>query len=287
MALGRDNIISIDYRNNIYEILLDRIACYINAGGYNLHDEIDDTITQRYGYTIQFPVSKLTMNQLISGNAVNQFPAQPPTATVMYIICPRGYSKVPDTTVYDFRDDFMDASIDVDKWNIQRIGAGYIEIDAQHQWMKFIGGGGWNQGIYSKTSITREVGKTYMVDVFVDFNTSGMPQACFGFVDGGGYNYTNFVHGLNFGVTEFNILENGNQYNTGVSYHEGSSYRIKIVLKTTGATYLIQGGQNFPSIGSSDWEDLTPVESVATTSTLYAGLFTFDKNMWASDVKIY
>jgi hypothetical protein len=266
------------------------LAAIYNGGGWNLHEEIDDTYTQRGGYNIRVPVSKLTINSVDSGTAVSQSMTQPPAGTIVYVLLPASWGKVPDPTVYIFRDDFMSSVLDLTRWNRIQGSGGSIEIDSLYQWIKLTASTtpAWNTNtIYSKISTIRVAGKVFMADVFININTSGaQPEGAFGFMDGAGYDYSNFLHAVNFGATSITILESGSVLTTGLTYTAGCSYRIRITLNTIGAIYEMQGGTEFPSIGGSYWTRIS-VSSTGTSSPLYPGASAFAKIIWASDIKVY
>lgn len=267
------------------------IAAFCNTGGWNLYNEIDDAKTWRTGYSLAAPVSKLVINRLISGNAIQQSTEQPPMGTITYVILPASWSKVPDNNTYAFRDDFMAPTLDTTtKWNRIQSTTGNMEIDTQHQWLKCTGNLAWNSNtIVGQTSFSRSTGKKFEVDVFINLILTGAkPRACVGWGDGAGNDYTNFVHGFNFANTFITILENGNVLNTTYTYTPGMTYRVRVTPNTaSGAVYEIQGGSEYGALGGTSWTNITPTGSSASTSTLYPMISAFDKTIWASDVKVY
>ena len=265
--------------------------------GWAFENELGDASGnyQRVGANILTPVHKHTINGVLSGISTGSTGA--PFGTVVYILCPSTWSKVTDPNTYDFRDDFMGASIDTSTvWTKKESSAGNMQIDTAWQWLKAIGSAAWDaNSLYSQASITKANGKVFLCDVYIDsFNANG--HVLIGFSDGLGHNYTNIAYGLIFaasgGNPSFTVFENGNSRGTvGSGFFAKNTYRVRITTLgsgTAGATYEIQSsGEDYAKMGGATWTDITPGTSSSATTTLHAGVTAFDGTTYISDMRIY
>lgn len=265
--------------------------------GWNLLNEIGDTAASDYvrlGDAVFIPVSKNVLCAISSGGERS---AGVGRGGIAYVLCPSTWGKVTDGNSYDFRDDFMGASLDTATiWTRAQSSAGNIEIDTNFAWLKTVGNGNWgDNGAYSQGSISRANGKVFLCDVHVDVGVTvgSDSNLVVGFHDGGGQSYTNFAHGLHFagGAPEqLQIWENGNNRgNVGSGFTAECTYRVRITLGTNAATYEIQGGPEYAALGGASWTDITPVTSSSTTTPLHAGLTKLSATgiMYVGDVRIY
>lgn len=263
---------------------------YGTSVGWNLWDEIGDATIQRLGDALIIPVSKNVVSKLVSSGAGG-------IGTVVYVVLPSTWGLVTDSTSYDFRDDFMGATLDTGAdWTRTQTAAGQMEIDTAFQWLKAVGNGNWGQnGIYSQSSIAKANGKVFLCDVYTPQSWGANGLGMVGFSDGGGQSYTNLAYAVNFGANsgspELNVYENGNARGAvGSAFSLSSIYRVRITCAgsgTSGATYQIQGGSQYPAIGSASWTDITPGTTSSATTTLHAGVTMFQDTLYVSDVKMY
>lgn len=258
-----------------------------------IHDEIGDGSGDdlRMSHGLLIPASKNIMQGILLGTAGGPDSV---LGGITYIICPDDWSAVPDSKMYDFRDDFMSAAIDTSTvWTRSQSSAGNVEIDARFQWLKVIGNGSWGaNGMYSQASIARASGKIFECDVFMP--TSGIPNLIVGFHDGGGQADSDFSHGIDFttniGAGDIYIFENGNNRGRVGSWSSGKTYRVRITLGSgTAAVYEIQGGTEHPPIGGASWANITPGVTNSSTTPLHAGVTMQANvaNVFVSDIKIY
>lgn len=275
---------------------------YASSVGWNLGNEIGDLAQdyQRIGEPKYFPVSKNVLSIIAAG-------ASATTGTVaaggiIYYNVTSTWGRVTDATSYDFRDDFMiGTSLDTAaKWNRTQSAAGNVELQTVAgvaNWVKITGNGTWGaNGLSSQTSIARAEGKVFLADVFLDI-TAGIataPNLIVGFIDGSGYSYTKFAHGVDFttdGARRISIFENGtSRGNVGSGWTGGAMYRIRITASSSGAaTYEIQGGPEYLPIGGATWSNITPGTSSSATNTLYAGAsqVTTGKTCYLGDIRMY
>lgn len=52
-------------------------------------------------------------------------------------------------------------------------------------------------------------------------------------------------------------------------------------------TYSIQGGPEYPSIGTNSWTNVTPGTTSSPTNTLHPAISAFDGSGYISDVRVY
>lgn len=271
-------------------------SAYPSAGfGFNLANEIGDASTDyiRFDNALLMPVSKNVVAALKSGLERS---AGVGLGQVAYYICPSTWGAVTDATSYNFRDDFMGASLDTaTKWTRTVSTAGNIEISTAFQWLKLTGNGSWGtNGIISQTSVARAAGKVFMCDVFPNDATTN-PNLVVGWHDGAGVSYADFAHGIDFTTSGaptgvLTIFENSNSRgNVGTGYTLGYIYRVRITLGASSAAYAIQGGPEYAAIGGSTWSDITPGTTSSTTTPVYAGavISTAVSNCYVGDVKVY
>lgn len=265
--------------------------------GWNLLNEIGDTAASDYlrtAHRAYIPVSKLVVSTILTGGERTGGVGE---GSLTWINCPSTWGKVTDPNTYDFRDDFMGASLDTGSdWNRQQSSAGNVEIETLYNWLKITGNGTWGQnGIFSQASVTKAAGKVFLCDVHITTGVAvgSAPNLVVGFHDGAGYSYTDFAHGLDFsgGAPEqLQVFENGtSRGNVGSGFTAGCTYRVRITLGASNdATYEIQGGPEYPVIGGTSWQDITPGTSSSTTTPLHAGATQLtNAPCYVGDVKIY
>lgn len=253
--------------------------------GWNLANEVSDTTTQRNYNRLNMAVNKGMVTALANnGSGSGGF---------IYYLVPSTWSAVTDSTSYNFRDDFMGASLDTTtKWTRAQSTTGNVEIDTAYQWCKVIGDGStWGaNGAYSQTSVARANGKKFMCDVNISYGSS-THNLVVGWSDGAGQSYTNFAHGLDFTGGGLQVFENGTSRGTvGSGYVVGTTYRVRITLgASNNATYEIQSTDGvYAALGGSSWTSITPGTSSSSTTPLHAG-FTRQSagTVYISDVKIF
>lgn len=257
---------------------------------YNLANEIGDSASdyQRNDNALLFPVNKKTISSISSGL---ERTAGAGLATVSHVILPSTYSNVLDTTVYQFRDDFMASSLDGAKWT----STGSTVIDTNFQWVKMIGDNvAWgNTGLYGKTSFTRISGTAVTMDIMPTTGTS--PNLIVGWSDGLGQSFSNMAHGIDFTVTGsvnvIQIFENGTNRGTivGSTWTAFTTYRVRVTLlgANNAALYEIQGGSQFPPIGGAVWRNITPGTSSSVTTPIYPGAVIFTNvASYIGDIKV-
>jgi hypothetical protein len=250
--------------------------------GWNLHDEMGDAAAQalNFAHPAIIPVSKYVCAAFELGTLSSQGGADA-EGSLTYIICPDTWGKVTDSTSYNFRDDFMGASLDTGTdWTRAESTAGNVEIDTDFAWLKLKGNGTWGQnGCFSQTTVARANGKVFQCDVYVPLEGSvNTHNTVVGWHDGAGQSYSDFAHGLDFttsaGVRRLQAFELGvsrGLVGTNPGYTEGYIYRVRITLTTTGATWEIQGGTEYQPLGGSAWTDITPAGTSDTTTPLAIG----------------
>lgn len=260
------------------------------TAGLNLANEINDGTAQRLDQPLLLALNKYVATELYAGAERSANVGQ---GSVVFVLCPSTWSAVTDPNTYDFRDDFMGASLNTAAtWTRTVSTAGNIEINTTYQWLKVVGTTTWGQnGIYSQTSIARAAGKIFMIDVYMPaaFTAGGLMV---GFSDGGGHNYTNFAHGVLFttngSANVLKVYENGNDRGAvGSGYAKGTIYRVRITLGANNAAYAIQGSA-YGALGSATWTNITPGTTSSATTPVYAGVSSGKvETMWASDARIY
>lgn len=265
--------IALRYANDVY--------------GMNLDNEISDTTAIRFANVPYLAVNKLICNEVRGESGSG------PLGGILYYLVPSTWSVIPDTNVYDFRDDFMGTSLDTaTKWTRTQSG-GTVEIDVKQQWLKLVGTTTWgNNGCYSQTGIARANGKKFIVDVYTGANATTVNSHMVGFNDGTGQDYVDFSHGLLFtssgAANILKVYENGNDRGTvGSGYTNRTNYRVRITLgASNNATYEIQGGA-YGKLGSNSWTAITPGTTSSATTPLYAGISAGQTGtMYMGDVKI-
>lgn len=252
--------------------------------GYNFYNEVSDAITQRVGGSLTLPFSKK-----VGGIIVSSSVGSSPSASVSYVLLPSTWSNIVDPNTYSFRDDLMASSLDTGVWTITESTAGNVQIDTNYQWLKLFGNGTWGaNGLFRTATEARATGKKMIVDIFIPraINTGvGMV----GWNTGAGNNYSDMAHAVNFGNANIiNIYENGTARGTvGSGYTIGAIYRIRITLNISGAaTYEIQGGPEYQSIGDSSWTNITPGTTMSASNTLTPGATAYNANGYISDFRV-
>jgi hypothetical protein len=267
------------------------------AVGYSIHSERGDVGANdymRYDRGFYLPVNKNFVNTVLSGASGGVGTA---LGGIVYVLLPSTWSAITDPNTYDFRDDFMGASLDTGSdWTRAQSSAGNVEIDTNFGWLKVTGNGNWgDNGIYSQSSIARANGKVFLADVFIPAGLgAAYTTLVAGFSDGGGQSYTNFAHGILMSASGpsivLNVFEDGNNRGVvGSGMTAGNTYRMRITLgASNNAAYAIQGGSEYPALGGASWTDITPGTTSSATTPLHAGV---TKNatglMYVGDVKIY
>ncbi len=262
----------------------DWIGLYLidGTGTFNLTSEISDTTTQRVAHSMLLPVWK---NVLSSTNQ-----AGAGSGGITHVILPSSWSAIPDpvNASYDFRDDFMGATLDTSTiWTRAQSTTGNVEINTTFAWCKCNGNGSWGtNGAYRQTSVARSAQKRIVVDV----SPRSAGGVIVGWSDGGGHSYTNFAHGIHFNSGgSIECYENGNDRGVvGSGWTADSIYRIRIrALSGGGATYEIQGDKYNP-LGGASWTTITPGTTTSATSTLYAAFSAHDNTAHhIGDVRVY
>lgn len=272
------------------------IRVYGTTLGWNLNNEngnVGSTDYQNVSNGLFLPVSKNVACVLESGQSGGDTPI---VGGMSYIHCPSTWGKVADPNTYDFRDDFMGASLNTGSvWTRTSGGGGQVEIDTAHQWLKILGDGTWgNNGAYSQASISRAAGKVFLCDFYIDTHTASPSSPVFmlGFSSGASQSYTSFAHGVIVSANPMTlgVFEDGNSRgNVGSGVSVRTIYRLRITLGTNSATYEIQGGTQYAPLGGTVWTDITPGTTSSTTTPLHAAVTanaTTDP-AWIGDVKIY
>jgi hypothetical protein len=264
-----------------------------NGFGFNLGNEIGDGSGdyQRLDRSLYMPINKNVVDSCASGVERS---AGVGRGTIVYVLLPSTWSAITDPNTYNFRDDFMGASLDTaTNWTRTVSTAGNIEIETKFGWLKVTGNGSWGtNGINSQASITRANNKVFMCDVYTG---AAVPNLVVGWHDGAGASFADFAHGVDFTQSGSNVLtvfENGtSRGNVGSGWSLSTIYRLRITLTAgTNATYEIQGGSQYAALGGSSWSNITPGTSSSATNTLYAGVAVNTTSLTAcyiGDVKIY
>lgn len=252
--------------------------------GLNLADSISDSTSQRTGGSLTMPVNK-GCSGVIEASAFGGSS----TGSVSYVLLPASWSAIPDTTTYSFRDDFMGASLNTGIWNRSQSVVGNVEINLDYQWLKVFGNGTWGaNGLRRTVTESRANGKKLIVDFFAPIvSTSGVGMV--GWNTGAGNDYSHFAHAVNFASgNAINVYENGTLRGTvGSGYTDGTIYRIRITLNSSGAAlYEIQGGVQYPSIGGPSWTNITPGTTNSASNTLTPGATIYQNNAYVSDFKV-
>lgn len=265
-----------------------------DAYGWALVDEINDSSAFRIAASFYFAVNKKVACEFRNESGADTGEVR--GSSLLYYICPAAWSVIADATSYNFRDDFMGASLDTaTKWTRSQSTAGNVEIDTLYQWLKLKGNATWGgNGAYSQASISRANGKVFLIDIYVGRNATADNSHIVGFSDGGGHSYTNFSHGVLFtssgAANIIKVYENGNDRGTvGSGFVNGTVYRVRITLgASNNAVYEIQGG-GYGALGSASWTTITPGTTSSSTTPLHAGLSCYPTNgiMYLSDPKIY
>ena len=204
-----------------------------------------------------FPVNKGSSAGILTG-----VPAAAARAgSINFVNLPANWSPIPDpfSNNYVFRDDFMGTTLDLTKWNVTAPGRAFI--DPNWAWVNTYGNGGINQtGIISVNSVPRQPGRVLIVDVHIPSAAIGAgtsPETIFGFSVGGlavaNYNYGIYLlwGGANFDIRTITNGVATSDYFSG--FTGGQTYRFRITLTATGATYEVQGlPEHFP-IGGNNW----------------------------------
>ena len=261
------------------------------AGGWNLADELGDSAGDevRVGHSMTVPVSKNITGRLLTGVAGGPDAA---TAGLTYVHLPADWGAVVDLNTYQFRDDFLDDTLDAVAWSRTQSTAGNVEIEPKHAALRLKGNGSWGaNGAASNTPHNVAGGLTFECDVFIE----GVPQPnlIVGFADGSGVDYTDFAHCIDFTESsgyKLQIFENGTSRGSpGAGYSFNTPYRVRITLDGLGgAVYEIQGGTQYEPIGGSVWSDITPGTSASSTATVYAGVTVQQgPTCFVGDIKVY
>lgn len=219
---------------------------------------------------------------------------------ISYYLVPSTWSVVADPLApYDFRDDFMGASLNVaSTWVRAQSTIGNVEINPIYQWCALKGDGTFaHNSMHTQVGYARVTNRVMLADIYVgrpSVNNYLSSLIC-GLSDGLGLDYTNFAHGVNFSwntgpVAALAIYENGTFRGfVGSGYTIGAIYRLRFTLTSTGCKYEIQGGPQYPAIGSNSWTNITPGTTNSTTATLYPGAAISDSTVtcYWSDPRVY
>lgn len=261
-----------------------------NGSAFPLDYELADDATKpiRFQHTMNLPVTKGFAKQLVAGYSANANSR----GVITYVILPSTWSAVTDPLApYDFRDDFMGATLDTGVWTKVQSTAGNVEINTAFQWCKAVGNASWGtNGAYKTTGITRTNGLIMVADVYM--NGDGATQV--GWYSGSGVAQTDLMHGLSLntisGSKNLRIIDNGTDRGTvGTTTTSDQIYRVRITLSTSGgaATYEIQGGTEYPPIGGSSWTTLTGSGTGSADNTLHPGFSTHTGTNYVGDVRVY
>lgn len=248
--------------------------------GLNLWDEISDTNPQRVGDPLLMPISKRVAGE-VESSGVSTTANGTPGGAVCMVLVPKGYSGIPDTTAYTFRDDFMGAALDTSVWN--RVGN--VQIDPTYQWLKLTGSSSWGaNGLFRGALEPRVAGRSMTVDVFAGRNANDSGLGMVGWSDGLGQSYSNFAHAVNFagGGCTLNVYENGTLKASVGKWVPGTLYRIRITLTDTGAVYQMQSGG---AIDSDVWTTLA-INSSSPTAYLTPGATQWAGTSYLSDFRV-
>jgi hypothetical protein len=264
--------------------------------GFPIDYETNDSATYpiRFQHTMMLPITKAITSAMITG-----YPKDAGARGVItFVDVPSTWSAVTDSLApYDFRDDFMGASIDTGVWTVAESTANNVEFDSIFSWLKMVGNGNWNaNGLFRTTGAARSDQPYLLVDVHIPYDLPlNMSAGVVGWHDGAGHSYTDFAHGLYFasngGGREFRAYENGNDRGVvGSSFTAGHTYRVRIrALSGGGASYEIQGGPQYGPIGGASWTTITPGTTTSATNTLHVGATTPYNGtaMYLSDFRVY
>ena len=264
--------------------------------GVNLMNEISDVSTQRVSNGgLVFPVAKSSAGEIESASfATGGATPTEPSGSVSFVLLSSNWTTIPDTvsSSYVFRDDFMQPTLETNiAWQVNQSTAGNILIDTNYQWLKLNGAGNWlSNNLVSRVSFPLVSNRTMVVDAFMPRNSSG-GFATIGFMPTNSITNAiiNYSHCFNFGGNQIQIYEDGNLRSTlSGNWTNGAIYRLRISLKNTNAVYSIQGGLQYPRIGSTNWFDVTPALSSTTNISLYSvGASVFSGTGYISDYRVY
>jgi hypothetical protein len=268
------------------------LGLYSTAGGGSivipLNFELGDATTDwvRFGQSMRVPITKAHACGIYTGNAGGIGAA---LGSLTYVLLPSTWGAVADPLSYLFRDDFMGATLDTATvWTRAQSSAGNVEIKPNFQWLGMIGSGSWGaNGLYNQANISRAAGKVLLVDVFV---SNANPNLYVGWSDGLGQADSNFAHAIDFSGGGLYVFENGNNRgSTGSGFTAPNTYRLRITLGASNATYAIQGGPEYPAIGGASWTTLTPgTPSSSTTTPLHAGATIHSaQQCFLGDMRVY
>lgn len=263
-----------------------------NTIGYNLGSEIGDTGSteyQRLDSPLQLVVDKKVINEVESGQSGG---TGTPRGGVTYVLLPPDWGAViDDLAPYDFRDDFYQSPLNTGTWSVAQSTVGNVAIDEDFLWLKMTGNNNWgDNGIYATSSFARASGTVYLADIYLDgASTFGDQGAALGFSDGGGFAHTDYAHAFVFANSgSLLVFEDGNDRGSvGSGWSQRCTYRLRLTLENNAAKYEIQGGTEYPPIGSDVWEDITPGTTSSSTTPLHAGATAYGEDQWVSDIRVY
>ncbi|HYC31560.1 MAG TPA: hypothetical protein VEB59_04680, partial [Gemmatimonadales bacterium] len=170
--------------------------------GIAVTDEIGDFVEdyQRVTNNDPFPVSVRNCCGFLTGEERADGVGK---GGVLYFICPSTWGAVADATSYDFRDDFMGATLDTStKWTRSQSTAGNVEINTDFAWCKVKGNDNWGtNGAFAQAGVAR-TGAVFECYVYtgdgVGATVAGAPDLVVGVTDGAGISYSDFAHGVDF-----------------------------------------------------------------------------------------
>lgn len=262
--------------------------------GWALVDEINDTSAFRISASMHFAVNKRVANEF--RNAAGSDTGQARGSSLLYYLCPSTWSVITDPNTYELRDDFFYAALDdPTTWDRVESATGNVEINTLYQWLKLKGSASWGaNAAFRTTGVSRAAGKKLVVDIYTGLTGSATANNghVVGFMDGVGYSYTDFAHGVWFGssgaANQINVFEGGTDRGAvGSGFTSGTIYRVRITLAASSATYEIQGG-TYGALGSASWTNITPGTSSNSTTPLHPGFSAYGTNtMYVSDVRVY
>jgi hypothetical protein len=174
-------------------------------------------------------------------------------------------------------------------WTRAQSTVGNVEINTDYQWVKVKGDGTWgDNAARGQATYSRVNGRALVVDVYAPATATSGQGVNVEWNDGGGFAQTNGKHRVELGSGfAINVKESNVTLSSSATWTKGCIYRIKITLGTTGATYQIQGGKEYPAIGSASWTTLSAPGSSGSTTPLTPSFGAWGSHdYYVSDVRI-
>jgi hypothetical protein len=221
----------------------------------------------------------------------------------MYFNVPAGWSMVADTNTYIDRAEFLENALDtVTDYTKTESTTRNVQIMSPMAACQVRGNNStWVNGFYRQASWNLVDDRVIEGYVYIPAGPTGSVAAniIVGASDGSGQSFADFHCGIDFagsgGALRLVIFENADGTSRGVvgpspGYSLNKLYRWRITLHTGGsATYQMQGGTEYPAIGSGSWTDITPgTASFGTTNFHLAAAASGNyANMLVADMKVY